>query len=95
LHFFANGKLLKMPAAGGTPQALANVLAARGGTWGSQNVIIYSPDTATHLLRINADGVGLRKSSVSPTKDEQTQRWARISSRWRSLLVLGGEFLQL
>src|SRR5579864_1868756 len=35
--FFANGKLQKVAVAGGTPQVLANVQAARGGSWGSQN----------------------------------------------------------
>src|SRR5882724_8066939 len=69
--FFANGKMLKMPAAGGTPQALANVLAARGGSWGSQNVIIYSPDTATHILRINADGSGTSEVLTSNSKDDR------------------------
>src|SRR5215470_4953951 len=31
--FFANGKLQRVPASGGTPQVLAVVLAARGGSW--------------------------------------------------------------
>src|SRR5882724_2856048 len=75
LAFFANGKLLKMPVGGGTPQALANVLAPRGGAWSSHNVIIYSPDTASHLLRINADGSGMAEVLAFSNKDEQTHRW--------------------
>ena len=42
--FFANGKLQKMAISGGTPQVLATVFAARGGSWGSRDVIIYAPD---------------------------------------------------
>jgi eukaryotic-like serine/threonine-protein kinase len=75
IAFFADGKLLKMPASGGTPQALANVLAPRGGAWSSKNVIIYSPDTASHLLRINADGSGMAEVLTFSSKDEQTHRW--------------------
>src|SRR5579863_607051 len=56
--FFANGKLQKVAVAGGTPQALANVQAARGGSWGSRGVIIYEPDTGSPILRVNADGSG-------------------------------------
>jgi len=56
--FFANGKLQKIAVSGGTPQALASVLAARGGSWGSRDVIIYAPDSGSAIWRINADGSG-------------------------------------
>ena len=41
--FFANGKLMKIAVSGGAPQALANVEAARGRSWGSRGVIVYAP----------------------------------------------------
>jgi hypothetical protein len=84
--------MLKMPAAGGTPQALANVLAARGGSWGSQNVIIYSPDTATHILRINADGSGTSEVLTFTDKDEQTQRWPEFLPDGDHFLYWAGNF---
>jgi len=68
IAFFANGKLLKMPAAGGHATGASQRSGGPGWHLGSQNVIIYSPDTATHLLRINADGSGASEVSVSPTK---------------------------
>ncbi len=58
IGFFANGKLQKIAASGGTPQVLASVLAGRGGSWGSRDVIIYSPDAASAVWRVNADGSG-------------------------------------
>ncbi|HET8825418.1 MAG TPA: protein kinase, partial [Terriglobales bacterium] len=56
--FFANGKLQKVSVSGGAPQVLANVEAARGGSWGSRGVIIYAPDSGSPLWRINSDGTG-------------------------------------
>ena len=62
--FFANSKLQKVSVSGGTPQALATVQAARGGSWGSRGVIIYSPDSGSAVWRVNADGSG-----VAPVTD--------------------------
>jgi eukaryotic-like serine/threonine-protein kinase len=92
IAFFANGKLLKMPAAGGTPQALANVLAPRGGAWSNKNVIIYSPDTASHLLRINADGSGVAEVLAFTSRDEQTHRWPIFLPDGEHFLYWSGNF---
>src|ERR1043166_4006867 len=57
--FFANAKLQKVAASGGTPQMLAPVLAARGGSWGRKGVILYAPDSGSEIFRVNADGSGI------------------------------------
>jgi Tol biopolymer transport system component len=54
--FFAGGKLKKVSTSGGVPQILAKVTTARGGSWGTKDVIIYAPESAGWLWRINADG---------------------------------------
>jgi len=41
--FFADGKLKKVAASGGVPQALASATTGRGGSWGRRGVIIYAP----------------------------------------------------
>src|SRR5439155_2340203 len=41
LAFFANGKLQKLAISGGSPQVLAPIWSARGGSWGRRNVIMY------------------------------------------------------
>src|SRR5581483_6815177 len=43
IGFFAKGKLQKLAIAGGSPQVLAKVWAARGGTWGKGDIILYEP----------------------------------------------------
>jgi len=54
--FFANGHLKKMPISGGVPQILAKTTSARGGSWGSKDVIIYAPEAGGPIWRINPDG---------------------------------------
>jgi Tol biopolymer transport system component len=85
--FFANGKLLKMAISGGTPQVLASALAARGGSWGSKGVIIYSPNTESPIWRVNVDGTG-----AAPVTDGI--RIAGVQShRWPVFLPDGNHFL--
>jgi Tol biopolymer transport system component len=92
--FFAGGKLQKVALGGGTPQVLATVLAARGGSWGSQNVIIYAPDTASGLWRVNADGSGIAPVTyLSPgDKAQQTHRWPLFLPDGKRFLYWAGNF---
>ena len=93
--FFGNGKLQKMSVSGGTPQALANVLSSRGGSWGSQNIIVYAPDTASGLWRINADGSGnapLTNDLFALHKEQQTHRWPVFLPDGRHFLYWAGNF---
>src|ERR1700730_14396300 len=85
--FFANGKLQKMAISGGTPQVLATTLNARGGSWGSRGVIVYSPEPQSPLQRVNADGTGL----ASVTQGVRTA--AGNAHRWPVFLPDGNRFL--
>jgi Tol biopolymer transport system component len=75
--FFADGKLQKIAVSGGTPQTLASVLAARGGSWGSRDVIIYTPDSGGPIWRVNADGSGGAPVTDAPkvNANDETHRW--------------------
>ena len=88
IAYFANGKLEKMPASGGTPQVLANVESSpRGGDWGSRNVIIYAPDSGSSIWRVNPDGSGAQSVTdhlYLPSDD---------SHRWPMFLPDGNHFL--
>ena len=93
--YFANGKLQKIPVSGGPPQVLASVLAARGGSWGSRDVIIYSPDSGSAVWRVNADG-----SAVGPVTQEflggsqhhDTHRWPLFLPDGNHFLFWAGNF---
>ena len=93
LAFFANGKLQKVAAQGGTPQMLANVLAARGGSWGSRGVIIYSPDAGSFIWRVNADGAGAAPlTNGIREKKDQTHRWPVFLPDGDHFMFWAGDF---
>ena len=58
IGFFADGKLRKIDAAGGPVVALADAVNARGGSWSSEGVIVFSPLAVTGggLERVPASG---------------------------------------
>jgi eukaryotic-like serine/threonine-protein kinase len=91
--FFANGKLLKMAISGGTPQVLASALAARGGSWGSKGVIVYSPDANSPVQRINADGTGMAPVTQGiKTAEDQSHRWPIFLPDGNHFLFWAGNF---
>ena len=93
LAFFAHGKLLKVAVSGGAPQSLANVLAARGGSWGRRDVIIYAPDSGSPLWRVNSDGTGAAPLTNSIfTDDDQTHRWPVFLPDGNHFLFWAGNF---
>jgi eukaryotic-like serine/threonine-protein kinase len=56
LGFFADRKLKVVPASGGTPRVLCDVLDGRGASWGSQGDILFAPHWRSALYRISAAG---------------------------------------
>lgn len=76
IGFFADGKLKKIPSAGGVPIVLADALNNRGGVWLSDDRIVYVPEFAVGLMRIPAGG---GQPEVLTTPDaaggERTHRW--------------------
>jgi len=91
--FFANGMLQKIAVTGGTPQMLAKVTSARGGSWGRKNVIIYAPLASGVLWRINADGSSAAALTVRlAEKYEQSHRWPVFLPDGDQFLFWAGNF---
>ena len=57
IGYFANGDLLAIDLEGGTPQTIAPVFAAAGGTWGLDDTILFA-EWATGLFTVPASGDG-------------------------------------
>jgi eukaryotic-like serine/threonine-protein kinase len=86
IAFFANGKLRKIPAAGGPVTVLADAPGGRGGAWGPENIIIYTPDFRDSLWKINANGgTPERLTKLDPSR--------HTTHRWPSFLPDGKHFL--
>ncbi len=86
LAFFSEGKLKRIDLRGGSPRVLADAPSGRGGSWGSEGVILYAPNITSPILRIPADG-----GSAEPvtTLDQETE----VTHRWPVFLPDGSHFL--
>ena len=89
LGFFARGRLWRVDLAGGVPRLLANVSDPRGGTWGPDDVIVYSPNPDGGLYRIPAaGGTPVELTSLDRVGQEISHRWPRFLPDGRHVLFM-------
>jgi len=88
IAFFADGKMKAVDLSGGSAQVLADAPFGRGGTWGSDGVIVYSPATQDRLYRITVNG-------GTPTPITTLDPAQHTSHRWPYFLPDGKHFLYL
>ena len=87
--FFARGRLWRVDLAGGVPRLLATISDPRGGTWGRDNVIVYSPHPDAGLYRVPADGgTSVELTTLDRTKQEISHRWPRFLPDGRHVLFM-------
>ena len=76
IGFFADGKLKKIDADGGPPQALCDAAAGRGGAWNKNGVIVFTPGVSQPLFRVSAAGGAPEPASkLDFSKGENSHRW--------------------
>ena len=76
IGFFADGKLKKIDADGGPPQALCDATYGRGGTWSKNGVIVFTPGISQPLFRVSAfGGTPEPVSKLDSAKGENSHRW--------------------
>jgi serine/threonine protein kinase/Tol biopolymer transport system component len=75
LGFFANGKLCKIAASGGPVTVLGEAPNGRGGSWGTENVIVYAPDFRSTLMRVSANGGKPEPATTLDVGKHTTHRW--------------------
>ena len=85
--FFADTKLKKVDAAGTAVSVLSDAPAMRGGAWGRDDVILFSPRLTSPIFRTSASG---GPATPVTTLDPKQQD---ISHRWPSFLPDGKHFV--
>jgi Tol biopolymer transport system component len=86
--FFSSGKLRTIEAAGGPSQALADAPTPRGGAWGPDGTIVYTPDFQGGLWRVPATG-GTPKAITEVDKSRHsTHRWPWMLPDGKHVLYL-------
>jgi eukaryotic-like serine/threonine-protein kinase len=85
--FFADGKLKRIPIEGGPPSVVCDAAQGRGGTWNSNDVIVFSPTTTGPLQRVTAAG------GVPQDISALDLEYGETSHRFPSFLPDGTHFL--
>jgi Tol biopolymer transport system component len=89
IAFFSSGKLRKIDANGGPPQALCDAASGRGGAWSEGGTILFAPTPTDALYKVSAAG----GASVAVT--ELAVKDAETSHRFPAFLPDGVHFLFL
>ncbi len=74
LGFFSEGKLRRVPARGGPVEEICDAPAGRGGSWGADGTILFSPTGTGGIFRVPASG-GPPRPVTRLTKPHETHRW--------------------
>lgn len=86
LGFFADGRLRTVDL-DGSGQNVAEAPFGRGGAWGPNGVILYSPGTQTPLMRVSP--------GAAPVEATHIDKSQHTSHRWPAFLPDGKHFLYL
>jgi Tol biopolymer transport system component len=87
LAFFAEGKLKKVPAEGGTAEALCGASDGRGGSWGRQGAIVFAPVASGPIARVSEEGGDVETLFTPDSSHGET------GLRWPEFLPDGKHFL--
>ena len=87
--FFSGGKLRKIEASGGPVVTLCEAPSGRGGSWGTTDVIVFSPSSSEPLSQVPASG-----GTPSPVTNFDASK-IEHSHRWPWFLPDGRHFLYL
>jgi len=89
IAFFSNGKLRRIDAAGGPTQPICDAVQGRGGSWGEDGTILFTPSISEVIYRVPASG----GSPVPVTELDASRK--EVSHRFAELLPDGRHFLFL
>ncbi|MDE3137293.1 MAG: protein kinase [Acidobacteriota bacterium] len=79
LGFFANGKLNRIDASGGPELAVADASNGRGGSWGADGTILFTPDTISPIYRVPAaGGTPQAVTKLNAARQDFTHRWPQF-----------------
>ncbi|MEO8726121.1 MAG: protein kinase [Acidobacteriaceae bacterium] len=86
--FFSAGKLRRIEVAGGVPIVICDASSGRGGSWGTNGVILFSPTLNAGIMKVAAAG-------GAPTDVLKLDAQRYSTYRWPWLLPDGKHFLYI
>ncbi|HVE73194.1 MAG TPA: protein kinase [Thermoanaerobaculia bacterium] len=92
IGFFANRQVKRIPAAGGAVMMITtDVRDSRGGTWGANDIIVYSHHWRGALSRVSANGgKSTPVTRLDESRSETTHRFPRFLPDGEHFLYLAG-----
>jgi len=75
LGFFAGGKLKTVSVDGGTASEVCAAPIGRGGTWGADGTIVFSPDFQSALEQVPASGGTPKPATTMDNSKHDSHRW--------------------
>jgi Tol biopolymer transport system component/DNA-binding winged helix-turn-helix (wHTH) protein len=87
IAYFANGKLKRINAVGGSPKIICDAPTGRGGSWNQNGIIVYAPSVSSPLFQVASGG-----GEPKPLKNLGASR-EELSHRWPHFLPGGRHFL--
>jgi serine/threonine protein kinase/Tol biopolymer transport system component len=76
IAFFADGQLKKIAVSGGTPISICDAQVGLGGSWSSDDMIVFASSTGSGLSQVPASGGTPRRvTSLDVPKGEFSHRW--------------------
>jgi len=80
IGFFADGKLKKISVQGGATVTLCDVVDDRGGSWGDDGTIVFTPDSnGVALFKVSsAGGPPQPLTTLDRQAGEETHRWPQV-----------------
>ena len=83
--FVTPSEMRKVPVTGGTPLPIVDVDRNRGAAWGPDETIVYTPDPASGLFLVSANG-GEPEPLTELAEGEATHRWPQFLPGGRAVL---------
>jgi len=85
IGFFADGKLKKVAVQGGAPVTLCDAGSPRGGSWGDDDTIVFTPDISSDVMRVSSAGGTPQRLILTGTTDA-IRRWPQVLPGARAVL---------
>jgi eukaryotic-like serine/threonine-protein kinase len=91
IAFFAQGKLKKVPVAGGPAVSICDAEIGFGGSWGVDDTIVFAPTTGSSLWRVSAEGgAPALLTTLDTQRGEFSHRWPHLLPDGRTVLFTVG-----
>jgi Tol biopolymer transport system component len=93
IGYFADGKLKKVDATHGPGLPICDAPVGRGGSWGVDDTILFSPDFRAPLSKVSASGGNPTPATRLIEGQQTTHRWPQILPDGKHFIFMGASHI--